>query len=312
MRDSNLVDGKVVPLPKYARVDNALWSSDGNWLALSSGREVGVFAFPGAERVDHWTASDDISCLAFSPDSTELAIGAAKALHIRDFSTSSFARSPIPFDHRPLCAVFSPDGSRAAVLCGDQQVRVAAVRGAEVHMPPQRCSIEDRMLEPVFLDNHRLVVVDSHGAVTCWNLDRGERIWQRTWRRALAFAASADRKHLAVGENFDAAVLDAATGADVGKRIVHRNMVLCFAFDPKGSLLLHASDDMTVRASHVLTGEPAINVIPHNNTVHRCVWAPDGKTFATVNWNNPIVRVWKPGDSSRRISQCREDHELLF
>jgi WD40 repeat protein len=39
-----------------------------------------------------------------------------------------------------------------------------------------------------------------------------------------------------------------------------------------------------------LMGSP----IPHNSAAHRCVWSPDGSTFATVNWGGEVIRVWRP------------------
>lgn len=88
-------------------------------------------------------------------------------------------------------------------------------------------------------------------------------------------------------------LLDVETGKPVGKRIAHRNHINDLSFSPDGTMLLSASSDRTVRISQVPSGEPAVAAVPHIDLVHRCVWSPDGKTFATVHWDSPLVRVWK-------------------
>ena len=83
----------------------------------------------------------------------------------------------------------------------------------------------------------------------------------------------------------------------------HRNFVNGLSFHPNSSLLLSASDDHTVRISSVPGGDPVVRVVPHNDAVNRCVWSPDGATFATVDRTGPLVRVWKfDGSRSKDFS----------
>jgi WD40 repeat protein len=296
----DLSDGQIVPLPINTPAEVALWSPDGKWLAVAAGREARVFTFPGNQEVDRWTHDDPVTCLAFDGDGKTIAVGGENSARLRNVPARSFVTASLLLEHRARSAALTRDGRRLVLRCADQKVRVVDVSGGDSRIPPQPATAEGKDVAPVFSGDNRLVIVDSGRSVRCWNVTRAEVIWERKWGRCLALAASPDGKWLAVGDNFDAVLLDAATGEQVGKRIVHRNFVHDLAFHPDGSLLLSGSGDQTARISHVPSGAPAVPIIPHNDVVNRCAWSPDGSTFATVHWNEPLVRVWKLGRCGAR------------
>ena len=64
-------------------------------------------------------------------------------------------------------------------------------------------------------------------------------------------------------------------------------------------MLVTGGVDHSARIFEVPSGKPVGLPIPHSDAVHRCVWSPDGKTFATVHWSGDLVHIWKPSDPQR-------------
>jgi WD40 repeat protein len=297
-------------MPLSGPVDSAAWSPDGQMLVRASGRTVVLATFPAGKEIDRWLHADKVICSAFSADGKWLAIGGERTAQVRELCAKAFATPPLPQGARVLSVTLSKDGSRLATRCADQLVRVYGVGGPDresapreevskkdgtLLFPPQPAKAEGVEVTPLFVDDNRLIIVNSGTSISCWDTDRRQRLWERKSSRMHALAASRDNRFLAIGEVFDAVVLDAAIGKPVGRRITHRNFVHDVAFHPDGGLLLTASGDQTARVSEIRSGAPLVSVIPHNGPVSRCVWSPDGSTFATVHWSDPLVRVWKLG-----------------
>jgi len=292
-------DGAAERLPMPGPIDAAAWSRNGKLLALAAEHGVKVFEFPEGREIDDFEHPDAIHCLAFSPQNGRLAIGGAKTARIRNVADRSFATPAFVHPGAIYALVFNQSGTRLATRCRDQAVRVYAVLpdSAAPLLPPLPSTADGKDQPPVFVGNDRLVIADSGKSLRCWDVDKKELVWDQPWKRTLCLAASQQGTHLAVAESFDVILLEAATGKPVGKRISHRNFVHDVAFHPSGSLILSGSGDHTARISHVPSGEPLQPIIPHNDVVHRCAWSPDGSTFATVHWNDQLIRVWKLGRS---------------
>ncbi|MCI0681985.1 MAG: serine/threonine-protein kinase [Gemmataceae bacterium] len=299
-------DGAVVQLPVSTPIDAAAWSGDGKWLALATGQVVKVFEFPqdreiGGREIDSFEHPDPVHCMAFSQEGGRLAVGGARTARLRNVADRTFATPALVHPKEIVAVVLNKDGSRLATRCEDQAVRVyaaaalAASAAAEPLLPPQPSTAQGKGQLPVFVGNDRLVIADCGKSLRCWDVDKQKLIWDQPWKRALCLAASPLGDRLAVAENFDVVLLDAATGKPLGKRISHRNLVYDVAFHPSGALVLSGSGDQTARISQVPSGEPIVPIIPHNEMVHRCTWSPDGSTFATVHWGDSLVRVWKLG-----------------
>ena len=250
----DLHDGSVVPLPIASPVDAAGWSPDGEWLAVATDRDVCVFTFPDGRPVERWQHADRVTCAAFSGDGKLFAVGGEKTAQLRDLHRQSFTTPAMPVEARIRSLSLNHDGSRLALRCDDQKVRVVATADARPLLKPQPATAEGKDVPPLFVGKDRLAILDSGHTVRCWDTIDAKGIWERAWPRSLAMAASGDGKYLAVADGFQAVILDAASGNPVGKRIAHRNHVNDLSFHPDGTMLLSASSDQTIRASFVPSG----------------------------------------------------------
>lgn len=289
----DLVTGKEHPLPFKDRIASAAWSPDGKRLAIASGRTVAIFEHPSGMEVERWDCTDAVNCLQFSSDGNLLLIGGYKSLQLRDIAKQSLLMPPIDLGSRVIWTDISPDGQRLAVRTDDRQILAFSTSG-EMLLPPQPAESEGEN-RPIFIANDRLVLFHSvERVVRCWDLDAKQVLWQQPAGRVLCMALSPSRQWLAVGDNSELVLLDVTATDPFKRKISHQNLLHGLAFDPKSQLLLTTSNDQSVRMYHVATGQPACAPIPHNIAAHRVAWAPDGSTFATVNWRGHMVRIWKP------------------
>ncbi|MBI2803419.1 MAG: protein kinase [Planctomycetes bacterium] len=295
----DLRDGSLVRLPLDGALHAGAFSQDGRRLALASKASVSVFEFPSGKRLDQWKHHETIACLTFSPDGSQVAFGAKKSARIRNVPGKAFASPVLAHAARVSAVTFSADGKRLATRCANQKVRVFAVSG-EMIVPAQPSGAEGKDVVPFFLDGRRLIIVDSGKSVSCWDTNAGVPLWTRPAERILAAAGSRDGKRVCLGQKYDALVLDAADGSQLGKAFAHRNLLYDVAFHPGGEYLLTACGDHTARIWSLTTGKQALAPASHQGLVSRCVWSPDGSTFATTHWSDQLVRVWKWGRPTAR------------
>ena len=295
----DLASGRRVAMPVTGPVSAATWSPDGALLVVASYQEVAVFDFPKNSEVDRWTHPDSVACLQFNSDGQCLVVGGDKTVQVRDVPNKSFRTAPLDVGSPVTSVAISGDGCRFAVRGFDQQVRVFSSVPDQPNLEPLlpvQPSGSYGDVPPMFVGNDRLVVVDSQHSVRCWDLRRGVIDWEQAIKRVLSSTISPDGKWIALSEDFDVVLLDAATGEPTEDRLPHKNLINTVSFHPQSSLLLTAGVDHTARVFDVSSGRPVGPPIPHNNAVHRCVWSPDGESFATVQWNGQLIRVWKRGD----------------
>lgn len=286
-----------IPLPRP--VTAAIFSLAGDCLYAASGTTIVTYEYPSGSELDRWENPEPVTCLQCSPNGKLLFVGGDRSVQIRDLVAKA-PRSERPIGSHVLSIELSPDGQRFAVRSADQKVRVYSTSqepSIQPLMPPQPSASEGEIM-PLFVANDRLVITDNEGrTVTCWDVSAQTIIWQHPVKRVLTMALSPNRQYLALGDDFDVIVLDVFAADPFQRRFTHRNLVHGLGFHPKYPLLLTASNDHSVHAFDIPTGRMAFAPIPHNTAAHRCVWSPDGSTFATVNWGGRLVRVWKMPDT---------------
>ena len=294
-----LSSGKHLTLPNTGPVSAAAWSPDGTLLVVASYQEVAVFEFPKNTEVDRWTHPDPVNCLQFSSDGRLLVVGGDQTTQVRDVPNQVFRTGPLDVGSQVTSAAISQDGCRFAVRGLDEQVRVFSSspdQPSSEPLLPVQSSASIGNLPPMFVGDDRLIIADSFHSVRCWDLGKTEIVWEQEAKRVLSSAISPDGKWIALSEDFDVVLLDAVSGTPTEKRIAHPNLISGLSFHPQSSLLLTACVDHTARIFEVPSGKPVGPPIPHNNAVHRCAWSPDGRSFATVQWDGQLIRVWKRSD----------------
>jgi len=299
----DLTNGTQRPIPLARPISAAAWSRDGRTLVAAAKRTVAIVEYPSGRELERWESSDDVSCFQFSHDGTLLVIGGHRSVQFRDVVNHVPKFAPVAVSSQVNFLDISPDSRWFAFRSEDQQIHVYSIGRddglVQSALPPQPAASEGEV-PPLFIAADRLVAYDSQEhAVRCWDLEDGKVLWQQPINRALCMALSPSRQWLAVGDNSDIVVLDVTAAADpYRQRIRLRNLLHGLAFSPNSELLLVSSNDSAVHLFDIPSGRPACAPIPHNSAAHRCAWAPDGSTFATVNWSGNLLRAWKPQQSA--------------
>ncbi len=290
----SVTDGSRAKVPIEDWVNAATWSPDGKLLVLASNTEVIAFEYPTNKEFDRWNHSEQVSYLQFSSDGHLLVVGGEQTVQVREFPNKSFRTGPLEVGSPVSSAAIARNGDRFAVRSEDKQIRVFSSstdqRNSKPLLPAQPAGSN---VAPIFIDNVRLLVLDDYKSARCWNLEQKTIEWEQKISRIIAAAQSPDGMWIALSEDFDVVLLNADAGGSVAERITFPHVNFCLSFHPQSSLLLAGSADKSVRLLEIPSGKLIGNPILHCDAVQKCVWSPDGATFATTHWTGDLTRIWR-------------------
>jgi WD40 repeat protein len=250
-----------------------------------------------------------VAAVAFSPDGKYLLTGSAdKTARLWDARTGEPAGTVIHETSGIDAVGFTPDGARFFTACHDSKtVRFWDARtGASVGKPFAHQSwVAGAKISP---DGRTLLSASADGGARLWDVESGEvkrTIMAPGEDRMRSVAFSPDGKRVLTGSaNGVAAIWDAATGAEIGKPMIHDGGVYGVAFSPDGRFVLTACFDGTARLWDAETGEPLGRSLRHANAVYSAVFSPDGSKVLTGS-QDMTARVWDTSWLAEDLHQKR-------
>jgi WD40 repeat protein len=242
------------------------------------------------------------SCLAFSPDGRQTALGERRQVVIRDAATAK-ALVTIPSNNdRVEVLAFSPDGRQVAWGGRDGAVRLADVADGQ----SRRAYVGHggNVMSVAFSPDGRFVASAAGPVVKLWPArdqdDGPDFVADRGSRRRVAL--SPDGKRLAVG-GYRAEGRPRRSVGQVGLWDVPRNTFLplgeqgeevtAVALSPDGSLLASGGDDGSIKLWN--GGKESRTLRAHPGKVSYLAFSPDGGRLASVGWKpgaDDEPKVW--------------------
>ncbi len=309
----NVSDGSRANVPIEDWVHAATCSPDGKLLVLASNAEVIAFEYPTNKEFDRWNHPEKVSSLQFSSDGRLLVVGGERTVQVRDIPNKSFRTGPLEVGSPVSSAAIARNGECFAVRSEDKQIRVFSSSIGQLNskplLPAQPAASN---VAPIFIDNDRLLVLDDYKSARCWNLDLETIEWEREISRVFASAQSPDGMWIALAEDFDILLLNADAGCSVEKRITFPHVNFCLSFHPQCSFLLAGSADKSVRLLEIPSGKLVGSPILHCDAVQKCVWSPDGATFATTHWTGDLTRIWRLSEAQSLDSAIANTESTPF
>jgi WD40 repeat protein/tRNA A-37 threonylcarbamoyl transferase component Bud32 len=245
-----------------------------------------------------------LSCGAFSPDASALALGGPGGTHLWDVASAKVLRS-LPEKTTAACLQFSADGKRLAVGYRGGWAGVGA--GFRLWDPHTGEPAGDfiptgeHVFHLRFADGGRSVFALALGR-QLWSFDtatgqpRGDPL-NLVGGAAAAFTPDGSRVATA---DYGGTVRqwDTRSGAQVGGAMAHPTRVASLHYAPGGRLLASVCEDESVRLWDGPTGLPLGPPLVHRSPVLAVEFSPDGRTLWTASASGRVY-CWPVPESVR-------------
>lgn len=235
----------------------------------------------------------NISAVAWSPDGTSIASGAASLPGLRWIQATDQQRQAAIMDSEmgradATVQIWDPRTGQRRLIYQGHRGGVGALAWSPNSTRMASCGLADASTQVWNPVNGQRLSMRSNGT--------GERqgalaaIWALAWSPGGTYLAIGDALHRVQ-------VWKVATGQTVVTYTRHRGPINCLAWSPDGGQLASASSDGTVQVWDALTGQQQVVYTDQTGPKRAVLWSADGQSVVSAG-SDGSIKVWQANNGN--------------
>ena len=232
--------------------------------------------------------TEDIYCVAFSPDGNTLAVAIKDEIHLWDLATGVKKAPFLGHSESVTTIAFSPDGTMLASVGSDKRLKVWNVATArpKKNLSDYASGIRYLIFSP---DGKTLYTAGSGHSIRAWNIATGFANYAIYPDSVYCIALSPDGKTLAGGGFQGLHLWDAATGTYKAELGGHVQGIRSIAFSPDGTKIASGNlDELFIWDAE--SGERKMAIPGHTSHLYEIAFSPDNRTLVTGSYDK--IKFW--------------------
>jgi WD40 repeat protein len=245
--------------------------------------------------------------ITFSPDRREFVVLDRNHVILREAQEGGEVADPIQCPARPNQALFSPDGSRLAILLERGPLLIwDRASGDMKSFPTGGLGWRNGAWSP---DGRWIALSSASFVVRIFDVDSRQLLpvvlRHEDTPLGIQWTARADRL-LTWSYDGTARMFEMETGRPLFPPLRHSGPVFAAALSPDEQRVVTAGWDGFVRLWNASTGEGLREGVRHRVHTRDVAWSPDGRDLATAG-SDGMARLWRVGDSDRARWRWQHD-----
>ncbi|KAG8215380.1 WD40-repeat-containing domain protein [Butyriboletus roseoflavus] len=258
--------------------------------------------------------TDDVMCVAYSPDGSQVVSGSAdRTMRVWNPTTGQHVATPSQLHTAAISSVaYSPDGCHIVSASRDRTIRVWDAKTGQCIAGPLQEHTQPVTCVAYSPNGEHIASGSNDKTIRIWSANTGHCVvglFQGHTDSVNSLAYSHDGCQIVSGSrDTTIRIWNAYTGQCVADPLLgHTSSIFSVAYSPDGSHIVSGSHDNTIKIWNLTTGKCEVNLFQgHIHRINSVAYSPDGRHIVSASSNFTIM-IWN-ADNGQHVAGPIQGH----